>query len=83
MHSSVDVNSRGSRSHSEALPQQRGRFVVRGFVGVVRRPVAGGEAEGFGGVVAEGIRVTALLRQLGEDEVGIGDLHQHSRYVRR
>jgi hypothetical protein len=70
MHSSVDVN-RVVSAVIPVLPQQRGRFVVRGFVGVVRRPVAGSEAERFFGVLAESFHIPAVLRQLGEDEVGI------------
>jgi|GEM_PF-6013140 len=54
-----------------SLPQQGGRFVVRRFVGVIRRPVTRGEAEGFFGVLAEGLHVAAVFRQLCEDEVGV------------
>jgi len=53
------------------LLQQCARFVVGGFVGVIGRPVAGGEAAGLCGVIANRRLVAAGERALGELEVGI------------
>ena len=51
--------------------QQGAGFDVGGFVGVIGRAVAGGEAAGFGGVIASGGLVAAGEGELGELEVGV------------